>query len=165
MKKLTYILPKPMPAANDCLPHAAMNLGAPRGVGTRPVAGMVSQLIIEEQHHNFVLYRLDDRGGFVGDTWHGTLEDALHQAKREFGADLRPLISNEEDDLARQLSARDRMIQRHRAAQSPAERLAAMMRLQAASRELLRRSPEGYAHFLRRNFKARSVGARSADGA
>ena len=24
-------------------------------------------------------------GGFVGDSWHGTKEDALRQAKREFG--------------------------------------------------------------------------------
>jgi hypothetical protein len=89
MKKLTYKLPKPMPAANDCLPHAAMNLGAPRGVGTKPVTGLVSQLIIEAQMDNFVLYRLDDRGGFVGDTWHGTLEDALHQARKEFGIEMK----------------------------------------------------------------------------
>jgi hypothetical protein len=88
MKKLTYALPKPMPASDDCLPHAAMNLGAARGVGINPMPGLVSRLIIEEQHDNFVLYRLDDRGGFVGDTWHGTLEDAIHQAKREFGVDL-----------------------------------------------------------------------------
>lgn len=77
-----------MPASNDCLPHAAMNLGSVRGVGIRPRAGMVSQLVLETQHDNWVLYRLDDRGGFVGDTWHGSLEDARHQAKREFGIDL-----------------------------------------------------------------------------
>jgi hypothetical protein len=35
-----------------------------------------------------VLYRLDDSGGFVGDTWHGTLEDAIAQAKKEFGVDM-----------------------------------------------------------------------------
>src|SRR5690348_6221857 len=114
MKKLTYTLPKAMPAANDCLPHAAMNLGAPRGVGSKPSVGMVTQLIIEEQHHNFVLYRLDDRGGFVGDTWHGTLDDAVHQAKREFGVDLCHLIADEQDDCANQLSARDRVMLRHR---------------------------------------------------
>ncbi len=50
--------------------------------------GMVSRLIIESQLDNWVLYRLDDRGGFVGDTWHGSLEDALVQAKKEFGVDL-----------------------------------------------------------------------------
>jgi hypothetical protein len=77
-----------MPAANDCLPHAAMNLGSVRGVGTRPTPGMVSRLVIESQMDNWVLYRLDEAGGFVGDTWHGTLEDAKGQAKREFGVDM-----------------------------------------------------------------------------
>jgi len=50
--------------------------------------GLVSRLIIEPQHDNWVLYRLDDRGGFVGDTWHGSLEDALAHAKKEFGVDI-----------------------------------------------------------------------------
>ncbi|MGD0464102.1 MAG: hypothetical protein ABSB74_16595 [Tepidisphaeraceae bacterium] len=77
-----------MPASNDCLPHAAMNLGSARGSGTRPMPGLVSRLIIEPQHDNWVLYRLDDRGGFVGDTWHGSLEDALAHAKKEFGVDI-----------------------------------------------------------------------------
>jgi hypothetical protein len=87
-EKITFTLPKAMPAGNDCLPHAAMNLGSPRGVGTHPVAGMVSRLIIEYQLGNWVFYRMDDRGGFVGDTWHGTLEDAIAQAKKEFGVEL-----------------------------------------------------------------------------
>jgi hypothetical protein len=30
---------------------------------------------------------MDESGGFVGDTWHGSLEDALWQAKKEFGVD------------------------------------------------------------------------------
>ncbi|MGD0540507.1 MAG: hypothetical protein ABSB33_03205 [Tepidisphaeraceae bacterium] len=77
-----------MPAGNDCLPHAAMNLGSARGSGTRPMPGMVSRLVIEPQLDNWVLYRLDDRGGFVGDSWHGSLADALVQAKKEFGVDL-----------------------------------------------------------------------------
>jgi hypothetical protein len=46
--------------------------------------------VIAPQLDNWVLYRLDDAGGFVGDTWHGTLEDALSQVKREFGIDLKP---------------------------------------------------------------------------
>ena len=86
--KIHHNLVRPMPASNDCLPHAAMNLGSPRGTGTRPMPGMVSRLIIEPQLDNWVLYRLDDRGGFVGDTWHGSLEDALAQAKKEFGVDM-----------------------------------------------------------------------------
>jgi hypothetical protein len=89
-QKISYDLPRPMQASNDCLPHAAMNLGSVRGVGTRPTAGMVHRLVIEPQMDNWVLYRLDDAGGFVGDTWHGTLEDALGQAKKEFGVDLKP---------------------------------------------------------------------------
>jgi hypothetical protein len=88
MAKLTHILPKPMPASGDCLPHAAMNLGSVRGTGTRPTPGMVSRLIIEPQLGNWVLYRLDDGGGFVGDTWHGTLADAVGQAKKEFGVTM-----------------------------------------------------------------------------
>jgi hypothetical protein len=86
--KIYYDLAKPMPASNDCLPHAAMNLGSGRGTGTRPIPGLVSRLIIEPQLDNWVLYRLDDRGGFVGDTWHGSLADALAQAKKEFGVNM-----------------------------------------------------------------------------
>jgi hypothetical protein len=86
--KIYYDLAKPMLASNDCLPHAAMNLGSGRGTGTRPIPGLVSRLIIEPQLDNWVLYRLDDRGGFVGDTWHGSLADALAQAKKEFGVNM-----------------------------------------------------------------------------
>jgi hypothetical protein len=86
--KISLNLARPMPASNDCLPHAAMNLGSARGTGTRPMPGMVSRLVIEPQLDNWVLYRLDDRGGFVGDTWHGSLQDAIAQAKKEFGVDI-----------------------------------------------------------------------------
>lgn len=87
-KKLTIELPKSMPASNDCLPHAAMNLGSPRSCGTRPLAGSVRRLVIEPHVDHWVLYRLDDSGGFVGDTCHGTLQDAIAQAKKEFGVDI-----------------------------------------------------------------------------
>jgi hypothetical protein len=30
---------------------------------------------------------MDDSGGFVGDSWHGSLADALYQVKKEFGVD------------------------------------------------------------------------------
>jgi hypothetical protein len=88
MAKLTFNLPKPMEASNDCLPHAAMNLGKPQGMGLRPAAP-VARLVVDEQYGNFVLYRLDADGGFVGDSWHGSLEDALWQVKKEFGIDYR----------------------------------------------------------------------------
>ncbi len=87
-KKIVIQLPKPIVASNDCLPHAAMNLGSTTGVGMKPRAGMVHQLVLEKQFGNWVLYRMDDRGGFVGDTWHGSYDDAVHQAKREFGVEL-----------------------------------------------------------------------------
>jgi hypothetical protein len=83
--KLVILLPKPMPASDDCLPHAAMTLGSIRGVGTRPTVGMVSRLVIQRQLGNWCLYRMDADGGFIGDTWHPTKEDALHTAHREFG--------------------------------------------------------------------------------
>jgi hypothetical protein len=88
MPKLTFDLPKPAPASNDCLPHAAMNLGKPQGLGVRPAA-LVTRLVVDEQFGNFVLYRLDADGGFVGDSWHGSLDDALWQVKKEFGIDFR----------------------------------------------------------------------------
>jgi len=88
MTKIVINLEKPMPAANDCLPHAAMNLGAARGVGMRPTPGMVSRLVIQEQQGAWCLFRLDQNGGFVGDTWHPTKADALHQVKKEFGVEV-----------------------------------------------------------------------------
>ena len=85
-EKLVIDLPRPMPASNDCLPHAAMNLGAPRGVGLKPVSGgMVARLVIQPQFGAWCFYRMDKDGGYVGDSWHPTKEDALHQANREFG--------------------------------------------------------------------------------
>jgi hypothetical protein len=87
--KIVFQLPRAMAASNDCLPHAAMNLGAPRGIGLKPSSGgMVWRLVIEPQLDNWVLYRLDGDGGFIGDTWHGTRQDALWQAKREFGVEV-----------------------------------------------------------------------------
>jgi hypothetical protein len=88
MTKLTIQLPKPVPASDNCLPHAAMALGSIRGVGTRPAPALVSRLIIQEQLGSWVLYRLDDQGGFVGDTWHPTRQDAIDEVRREFGIEV-----------------------------------------------------------------------------
>ncbi|HEX2972017.1 MAG TPA: hypothetical protein VHP11_06770 [Tepidisphaeraceae bacterium] len=49
---------------------------------------MVYCLVLEEQLGNWVLYRMDERGGFVGDTWHGSKDDAIWQIKKEFGIDV-----------------------------------------------------------------------------
>jgi hypothetical protein len=86
--KLTIQLPKPVPASDNCLPHAAMSLGSVRGVGTRPAPALVSRLVIQEQLGSWVLYRLDDQGGFVGDTWHPTRQDAIDEVRREFGVEV-----------------------------------------------------------------------------
>ena len=83
--KLVFILKNPMPASDDCLPHAAMTLGSTRGSGMRPAVGMVSRIVIQPQMGNWCMLRLDNDGGFIGDSWHPTREDALHTATREFG--------------------------------------------------------------------------------
>jgi hypothetical protein len=85
MNRTVIDLPRPVPASNDCLPHAAMNLGAARGAGIQPTPGMVSRLVLQEQMGAWCLLRLDKDGGFVGDSFHGTKADAIHQIKREFG--------------------------------------------------------------------------------
>lgn len=87
-EKLVIELETPMPASDDCLPHAAMTLGSIRGVGTRPVEAMVSRLVIQEQMGQWCLYRMDAGGGFVGDTWHPTRDDAIRTAVREFGGQV-----------------------------------------------------------------------------
>jgi hypothetical protein len=86
--KITIQLPHPRPACDDCLPHAAMALGSVRGAGTRPTPAMVSRLVIQEQLGGWVMYRMDDQGGFVGDTWHPSREDALKEARREFAVEI-----------------------------------------------------------------------------
>jgi len=93
MAKISIDLPKSLEASNDCLPHAAMNLGKAQGMGLRPPA-LVARLVIDEQYGNFVLYRLDADGGFVGDSWHGTLDDALWQVKKEFGIEYKKASSD-----------------------------------------------------------------------
>ena len=94
MEKVVINLSKPMPASDDCLPHAAMTLGSPRGTSTRPREAIVHRLVIEEASSgHWILHRLDDGGGFVGDTSHPSKEDALRTAQREFGAANVPLPS------------------------------------------------------------------------
>jgi hypothetical protein len=87
-RKLSLNLPHPVEASGDCLPHAAMALGNDGGSGLRPRSRPVSRLVIEEQMGQWVLYRMDDCGGFVGDSWHETQADAIGQAQREFGVEM-----------------------------------------------------------------------------
>lgn len=88
-QKLIIDLPQSKSACDDCLPHAAMALGSIRGVGTRPAPKLVARLVIQEQMGSWVMYRMDAEGGFVGDTWHPNREDALKEAKREFGVEVK----------------------------------------------------------------------------
>jgi hypothetical protein len=65
------------------------------------------------------------------------------------------------DEIAEQLAIRDRMRRRHWQSLTPEQRLDAMIRLQEQAWAILRSSEAGYAHFMRRNFKARAI---SRDG-
>ena len=87
MSRIAINLAKPQPAKNESLPHAAMMLGAFRGIGTAPPPKLVARLVIEPYLGAWVFHRLDVDGGFVGDSWHDSREDALFQAKREFGVE------------------------------------------------------------------------------
>lgn len=78
-------LPEPKPAADDCLPHAAMGLGSVRAVGTSPRPALVHRVVVQRQMSAWCLFRLDDAGGFVGETWHPDAADAIRTACREFG--------------------------------------------------------------------------------
>jgi len=87
-EKIVINLDPPKPASDDCLPHAAMTLGSLRGA-MRPRTTLVHRLVIQEQSNGYwIMNRMDDAGGFVGDTAHPSKEDALLSAKREFGIDV-----------------------------------------------------------------------------
>lgn len=66
------------------------------------------------------------------------------------------------DDIAAQLAVRDRFQRRRWRAMTPGQRLEAMARLQERAWAILQSSPEGYAHFIRRNFRARAINVESA---
>jgi hypothetical protein len=61
------------------------------------------------------------------------------------------------DDISEQLAIRDRFRRKLALRKTPQERMRDMARLQEAAKAEMLRSPEGYAHFLRRNFRARSI--------
>src|SRR3954471_5341783 len=87
-EKIVINLSKPMPASDDCLPHAAMTLGSVRGLTTRPHAALVHRIVVQEQSvGHWIVIRMDDRGGFIGDTSHPTKDDAMRTVKSEFGVD------------------------------------------------------------------------------
>jgi hypothetical protein len=63
------------------------------------------------------------------------------------------------DDIADQLAIRDRLRRKLALQKTPEQRMEDMGRLQERVWATMRSSPDGYAHFLRRNFKARSISA------
>jgi hypothetical protein len=88
-----FVLDFPVPrlpseaSGHAYLPQAAMGLGSSRAAGTRPAPIPVSRLLIQHQTGGWCLFRLDDRGGFIGDTWHPDPEDAKRTAADEFDID------------------------------------------------------------------------------
>jgi hypothetical protein len=67
------------------------------------------------------------------------------------------MIQTMDEKIAEQLAIRDRFLRRLSLQRTPAERMELMLRLQAQARHVLAGSPQGYAHFLRRNYKARRI--------
>lgn len=61
------------------------------------------------------------------------------------------------DDIAAQLARRDRLRRRLALQKTPEQRMQDMAQLQKSMWATLLSSPEGYAHFLRRNYRARAV--------
>jgi hypothetical protein len=66
-------------------------------------------------------------------------------------------------DPAQQLISRDRLRRKLAEQATPEERVRELARLQEATWAILRSSPAGYAHFLRRNFKARAIEVRDSN--
>jgi hypothetical protein len=53
--------------------------------GVRQQMGSAAYLVIETSSNGVFLYRYNDKGECVGDTWHMTVDDARHQADYEYG--------------------------------------------------------------------------------
>jgi hypothetical protein len=68
-----------------------------------------------------------------------------------------------DEDMASQLALRDSYRRKLALQKTPAERVRDMARLQEEMWARLRSSPEGYAHFLRRNYKARAIAIPDSD--
>ena len=66
-------------------------------------------------------------------------------------------MTTEKDDMDAAINLRTQYMRRLSEKRSPSERLAEFARLQQASFRLLRESPHGYEHFVRRNLESRRV--------
>jgi hypothetical protein len=68
------------------------------------------------------------------------------------------------DDIESKLAARDRYRQKLALQKTPEQRMEDFWRLQEAAWATLRSNPEGYARFLRRNYKARAIPIPKSNG-
>jgi hypothetical protein len=85
------------------------------------------------------------------------MSHSAHDASSVF--DGRQLCYDEQSmaDISEELARRDRFLRARRMQMTPEQRMAQMQRMQAAAWTVLKNSPNGYAHFMARNFKARAV--------
>ena len=68
-------------------------------------------------------------------------------------------------DITEQLARRDRFRRALALAKTPEQRMEDMAKLQERMWATLTSSPDGYAHFLRRNFRKRAIPIRDFDDA
>ncbi len=60
-------------------------------------------------------------------------------------------------EIERQLAIRDSYRRKLAWAKTPEQRMREMREMQKAAFEVMRQNPVGYAHFLRRNYRKRSI--------
>ncbi|HUB25426.1 MAG TPA: hypothetical protein VL992_08340 [Tepidisphaeraceae bacterium] len=71
--------------------------------------------------------------------------------------------ANEDADIEAQLARRDAYRRKLAMLKTPQERMRDMAKLQERMWAILRSNPEGYAHFLRRNHKARAISIQNSN--
>jgi hypothetical protein len=88
-------------------PKAQHYIGVPPvltdGEETRRKMGRARVLLIQENADGVFLYRYDETGVCVGDTWHMNIDDAKHQAAYEYEdqmEDWRDVLPEIEDAIA-----------------------------------------------------------------
>jgi hypothetical protein len=70
-----------------------------------------------------------------------------------------------DEEIAQQFARRDRLRKKLAARETYSERMQKMAALQETTWKALQASPTGWAHFLRRNFKARAIDVVTPDAA
>jgi len=72
------------PAAKRVKHYRGLPATLTGGVDTREEMRYPAFLVMETDQDGAYLYRYDVHGGCVGDTWHMSIEDAMHQVNYEF---------------------------------------------------------------------------------